>query len=233
MAEIGDAFPRRDLGGSAENWGRHIEQRIVTLESAILQLSDIQGNTARQNSGTSSNVANQMSVANESIATIQLQQLELSGLVDQLGATSYANLTGSRVISKSSSSGAWSSWFYTQPLGAYTARTNQALILGSVNSDPGTLNEFLISCSFGLSTGQEVGGGWEPSGSVWLPNSEASVAGASDERMNVRSMAMGVISTTVGQDYSLRARLQSRDYGLGALTGLPSVNQITMYIMPV
>ena len=51
MAEIGDAFPRRDLGGSAENWGRHLEQRIVKLESLFGQLDSMQGNLNTQSTG--------------------------------------------------------------------------------------------------------------------------------------------------------------------------------------
>lgn len=60
MAEIGDAFPRRDLGGSAENWGRHLEQRIVTLESLFGQLDSMQGNLNRQSTGVASNISSQI-----------------------------------------------------------------------------------------------------------------------------------------------------------------------------
>lgn len=60
MAEIGDAFPRRDLGGSAENWGRHLEQRIVTLESLFGQLDSMQGNLNRQSTGAASNISSQI-----------------------------------------------------------------------------------------------------------------------------------------------------------------------------
>ena len=60
MAEIGDAFPRRDLGGSAENWGRHLEQRIVKLESLFGQLDSMQGNLNRQSTGAASNISSQI-----------------------------------------------------------------------------------------------------------------------------------------------------------------------------
>ena len=60
MAEIGDAFPRRDLGGSAENWGRHLEQRIVKLESLFGQLDSMQGNLNRQSTGVASNISSQI-----------------------------------------------------------------------------------------------------------------------------------------------------------------------------
>ena len=234
MAEMGDAFPRRDLGGSAENWGRHLEQRIVTLESAISQLVDLQGNTVRQNSGTSSNVANQMNNISEVLDTVQLQQVELSGIVNQLGATTYANSETERAINRSATPGAWSPWSYTDSLGLFNASTGQALILGTINAPAATLDEYIISCRFALSTGTEIGGNTQPTGSVWLGVSEASVAGASDERVSVRSVAMGVVAVTPGVQYTLRAGFQARDYGAGVLpANRPTVNQISMYVMPV
>ena len=233
MAEMGDAFPRRDLGGSAENWGRHLEQRIVTLESAISQLVDLQGNTVRQNSGTSSNVANQMNDIRGVLDTVQLQQVELSGIVNQLGAATYANSETERTINRSDTSGAWSPWSYTAPLGLFKAPTGQALILGTINAPAATLDNYVISCQFALSTGTEIGGNTQPTGSVWLDVSEASVAGASDERVNVRSVAMGVVAVTPGVQYNLRARFQARDYGTGVPANRPTVNQISMYVTPV
>ena len=60
MAGMGDAFPRRGLGGSAENWGRHLEQRIVGLESLIRQLTGGAANTSRQIAGAASNISSQI-----------------------------------------------------------------------------------------------------------------------------------------------------------------------------
>ena len=68
MAEMGDAFPRRDLSGSSENWGRHLEQRVVNLESLFGQLDNMQGNLNRQSTGISSNISSQINALEQLLA---------------------------------------------------------------------------------------------------------------------------------------------------------------------
>ena len=103
MAEIGDAFPRRDLGGSAENWGRHLEQRIVKLESLFGQLDSMQGNLNRQSTGAASNISSQIGslerlLANQtdiinSIPVPVVQADSLSGYTIPNGSTNQLTLS--------------------------------------------------------------------------------------------------------------------------------------------
>lgn len=219
MAEMGDAFPRRDLGGSAENWGRHLEQRIVVLESFIRRLSDGAANTSRQIKGNTANVSTQLTT--------------LSEAVNQLNGSQYANVSGTFTLNKASTPGEWSAWKYTASLGTFYSHTNRVLIFGAINASAAVLNYFLIVGRFGLASGTEGAGDTSPTGATWLSTNEASVAGAADERMNVRSTAMGVIDVPKGADLNMRCALQARDYGEVVPSSTPSVNQITMYVMPV
>lgn len=219
MAEMGDAFPRRDLGGSAENWGRHLEQRIVVLESFIRRLSDGAANTSRQIEGNTANVSTQLTT--------------LSEAVNQLNGSQYANVRETFTLNKASTPGAWSDWKYTASLGTFYSHTNSVLIFGAINASAAVLNDFLIVGRFGLASGTEDAGDTSPTGATWLSTNEASVAGAFDERMNVRSTAMGVIDVPKGADLNMRCALQARDYGVVVPSSTPSVNQITMYVMPV
>ena len=59
MAEMGDAFPRRDLGGYAENWGRSVEDRIKSLEKTDAALRGSLQNMSRQVDGALSNISSQ------------------------------------------------------------------------------------------------------------------------------------------------------------------------------
>ena len=221
MAGMGDAFPRRDLGGSAENWGRHLEQRIVGLESLIRQLTDGAANTSRQIEGNTANVSTQLTT--------------LGATVNRLNGSRYANVIETFTLNKPSTPGEWGAWKYTASLGPFYSHTNRVLIFGAINASAAVLNYYLIVGRFGIASGTEGAGDTSPTGATWLPLNEASVAGASDERMNVRSTAMGVINVPQGVNLNMRCALQARDYGGGdsVPSSTPSVNQITMYVMPV
>ena len=226
MAEMGDAFPRRDLGGSAENWGRHLEQRIVVLESFIRRLSDGAANTSRQIEGNTANVSGQ-------IITLSGVVTDLGNTINRIAGSQYANVSETFTLNKSSTPGAWSAWKYTANLGPFYSHTNRVLIFGAINASAAVLNYYLIVGRFGIASGTEWAGDTSPTGATWLSTNEASVAGASDERMNVRSTAMGVIEVPKGADLNMRCALQARDYGEVVPSSTPSVNQITMYAMPV
>ena len=216
---MGDAFPRRGLGGSAENWGRHLEQRIVGLESLIRQLTDGAANTSRQIEGNTANVSTQLTT--------------LGATVNRLNGSSYASTGETFILNKSSTTGEWSDWKYTASLGDFYSHTNKVLIFGAINASVSVLNYFLIVGRFGIASGTEGAGDTSPTGATWLSTNEASVAGASDERMNVRSLAMGVINVPQGANLNMRCALQARDYGGGVPSSTPAVNQITVYAMPV
>ena len=256
MAGMGDAFPRRGLGGSAENWGRHLEQRIVGLESLIRQLTGGAANISRQIEGNTANVSGQITTLSGVVTDLGNQQTTLSGVVTDLGnqqttlsgvvtdlgntvnqinGSRYANVSETFTLNKPSTPGAWSDWKYTASLGPFYSHTNRVLIFGAINASADVLNYYLIVGRFGLASGTEGAGDTSPTGATWLSTNEASVAGASDERMNVRSTAMGVIEVPKGAYLTMRCAFQARDYGDGPAvpSSTPSVNQITMYAMPV
>ena len=240
MAEMGDAFPRRDLGGSAESWGRHLEQRIVGLESLIRQLTDSSANTSRQIEGNTANVSSQLTTLSGVVTDLGNQQTTLSGVVTDLGNTvnringsQYASTSGTFTLNKASTSGTWSAWKYTASLGPFYSHTNRVLIFGSINASASVLNYYMIVGRFGIASGTGGAGNTSPTGVTWLTTNEASLAGSSDERLNVRSTAMGVIDVPKGADLNMRCALQARDYGGGVPSSNPSVNQITIYAMPV
>lgn len=226
MAGMGDAFPRRGLGGSAENWGRHLEQRIVGLESLIRQLTGGAANTARQIGGNTANGSGQ-------ITTLSGVVTDLGNTVNRINGSQYANVSETFTLNKSSTPGEWSAWKYTASLGTFYSHTNRVLIFGAINASADVLNYFLIVGIFGLASGTEGAGDTSPTGATWLSTNEASVAGSMDERMNVRSTAMGVIEVPKGANLNMRCALQARDYGEVVPSSTPSVNQITMYVMPV
>ena len=226
MAEIGDAFPRRDLGGSAENWGRHLEQRIVGLESLIRQLTDSSANTSRQIEGNTANVSSQLT-------TLSGVVTDLGDTVNRINGSQYASTSGTFPLNKASTSGTWSAWKYTASLGPFYSHTKRVLIFGSINASASVLNYYTIVGRFGIASGTGGAGNTSPTGVTWLTTNEASLAGGSDERLNVRSMAMGVIDVPKGADLNMRCALQARDYGGGVPSSTPAVNQITIYAMPV
>lgn len=228
MAGMGDAFPRRGLGGSAENWGRHLEQRIVGLESLIRQLTDGAANISRQIEGNTANVSGQ-------ITTLSGVVTDLGNTLNRINGSQYANVSETFTLNKPSTPGEWGAWKYTASLGTFYSHTNRVLIFGAINASVDVLNYYLIVGRFGIASGTEGAGDTSPTGATWLSTNEASVAGASDERMNVRSLAMGVINVPQGVNLNMRCALQARDYGdsNGVPSSTPSVNQITMYVMPV
>lgn len=71
MAEKDDVFPQRNLPGLAENWGRHVENRIELGESSETQLEQKVDNGLRSTSG-------QLAVLSNQINTLTEQQEELS-----------------------------------------------------------------------------------------------------------------------------------------------------------
>lgn len=60
MVEKANVFPPRSLPGIAENWGRHVEQRIELGEKSEVQLAQKVDNGLRANEGQLSVLAEQM-----------------------------------------------------------------------------------------------------------------------------------------------------------------------------
>lgn len=81
-----DVFPRRNLPPLAEQWGREVENRVVSTESAIEALQ--QGL-----SGQNRNAASSLSVIAQQLDAIQQTQAELANQQDQILATTNFLLT--------------------------------------------------------------------------------------------------------------------------------------------
>ena len=227
MAEMGDAFPRRDLGGSAENWGRHLEQRVAGLESLIRQLTDSSANTSRQIEGNTANVSSQLTALSGVVT-------DLGNTVQRLDANDFVNVTSGFNLNRPSSSGAWSSWRYTGDLGTFTPRTNRLLIIGNIHGDAYTSENYICIGRFGVATGTEGAGSTSPTGAVWLTSNEAAFSGSMDQRAPAKNTAVGIINVSSGTTYTLRMAGQARDYGAGTVpSGTPNLNSITAFYMSV
>ena len=76
MANSGDVFPRRQLPGPAEQWGRDVEARIVDAEKALEAIRTNMGSQNKAISGTQFDVAKQGS----NLAASNVQPLPPGGL---------------------------------------------------------------------------------------------------------------------------------------------------------
>lgn len=76
MANSGDVFPRRQLPGPAEQWGRDVETRIVDAEKALEAIRTNMGSQNKAISGTQFDVAKQGS----NLAASNVQPLPPGGL---------------------------------------------------------------------------------------------------------------------------------------------------------
>lgn len=70
----GDVFPRRNLPGAAEQWGRKVEDRIEAGESSEVQLTQVVNNMGRATAG-------QLAVLSRQIEVLSTQQADLVGRV--------------------------------------------------------------------------------------------------------------------------------------------------------
>lgn len=96
-----DVFPRRNLPGEAEQWGRAVEDRVTTLELATG--SNAQG-LAGQNRNTASSlsvIAQQLDAIQQTQAELQQAQTELANQQDQILATTTFLSTQTESDSKS------------------------------------------------------------------------------------------------------------------------------------
>lgn len=78
----GDVFPRRNLPGDAEDWGRKVEGRITDLETALSGVGDTVGNQGRSNSGALALISDQI----KQLAEVQAQQAETLATVQAVQA---------------------------------------------------------------------------------------------------------------------------------------------------
>lgn len=69
-----DVFPRRNLPGEAEQWGRNVENRIEAGEDSETQLSQVVNNMGRATAG-------QLAVLSRQIGVLTTQQADLVGRV--------------------------------------------------------------------------------------------------------------------------------------------------------
>lgn len=227
MAEMGDAFPRRDLGGSAENWGRHLEQRIVVLESFIRQLSDGAANTSRQIEGNTANVSRQLSA-------LQAQQEETRQVVTRLDSGVLARWSGTQNILKPTNALDFSAWWYSAGLETYIAPTNRCLMFCAVNSPFDTLIEYHVQGRMGLATGTGGSGSTSPTGAVWdTDSSTAASVWAFPKIPTNPNLQMGLVNTTPGVEYNLRVAVRSMAFDSVIPTTTPQITSISIYAMPV
>ena len=212
MAEIGDAFPRRDLGGSAENWGRHLEQRIVGLESFIQRLSDGASNTSRQIEGNTANVSRQIATLSGVVtdlgnqqSALQAQQEETQQIVTRLGEASFGSFSSAVTIPKPTSNFSWGPWVYRASLGTITPRTNRVLLLGACVPNSNAILQGIPSGRMGLATGTSGTGSTSPTGTIWFSGGDLFATGYGGQaEVKEGTAAFGVIGVTPGVTYTLR-----------------------------
>lgn len=125
MARQGDVFPRRDLPGTSENWGRHVEDRIVLGERSEIQLSQKVDNGLLANEGQLATISNQLN-------DIYDQQVILAGTVTELSNRStHSDAPSNLQIIHGGTTGSSGPNDRTVSLPAPAGSQRSAMILGS------------------------------------------------------------------------------------------------------
>lgn len=158
----GDVFPRRNLPPEAEQWGRKVEDRIVSGENSEVQLSQVVNNMGRSTAGQLAVLSNQLTELS-SFRTWRQDVPDFSLTVPGSGSTFNTWYSGGRTLSFPAPEGGSRSAILT-----LTATLSANVSSGQLVSVSGVkyLGSYLFKSPgayLGTSAGQSVPPGWLPS----------------------------------------------------------------------